>query len=117
MPTDVQKRLYGGSHKGILLSDHRLSGCPLGLGGTGHGMPWDRGMVPAPGPVFGLMQCVGASHSRRWGALVHESDSGAKVSSSAPIVYFTANDFGLPSSNIEFRMLHAINASAFCDSG
>jgi hypothetical protein len=50
-------------------------------------------------------------------ALVHESDRGAKVSSAAPIGYFTANDFGLPSSNIRFRMLHAISASASCDSG
>jgi hypothetical protein len=50
-------------------------------------------------------------------ALVHESDSGAKVSSAALIGYFMAKDFGLPSSNIRFRMLHAISASASCDSG
>jgi hypothetical protein len=49
--------------------------------------------------------------------LVHESDRGAKVSSAAPIGYFTANDFGLPRANIRFRMLHAMTASAFCDSG
>ena len=50
-------------------------------------------------------------------ALVHESDSGAKVSSAALIGYLMAKDFGLPSSNIRFRMLHAISASASCDSG
>jgi hypothetical protein len=50
-------------------------------------------------------------------ALVHESDRGTKVSSAAPISYFTANEFGLPSSNIRFRMLHAISASDSCDSG
>ncbi len=49
--------------------------------------------------------------------LVHESDNGPNVGSAAPIGYFTANDFGLPSSNILFRMLHAVIASAFCDSG
>jgi hypothetical protein len=49
-------------------------------------------------------------------ALVHESDRGTKVSSAAPIGYFTANEFGLPSSNIRFKMLHAISASASCDS-
>ena len=50
-------------------------------------------------------------------ALVHESDNGAKVSSAVLSGYFTANDFGLPSSNIRFRMLQAMTASASCDSG
>jgi CRP-like cAMP-binding protein len=53
----------------------------------------------------------------RFAALVHESDSGAKVSSVALIGYVIAKDFGRPSSNIRFRMLHAISASASCDSG
>ena len=46
---------------------------------------------------------------------MHESNSGAKASSAALIGYFTANEFGLPSSNIRFKMLHAISASASCD--
>ena len=45
-------------------------------------------------------------------ALVYESDSGAKISSAALIGYLMAKDFGLPSSNIRFRMLQAISASA-----
>ena len=50
-------------------------------------------------------------------ALVHESESGTNFSSATLIGYFIAKDFGRPSSNIRFRMLHAISASASCDSG
>jgi hypothetical protein len=69
-------------------------------------MNFQRVWMSFEGPESGL-----------WVALVHESDRGAKVSSAARIGYFTANEFGLPSSNIRFKMLHAISASDSCDSG
>ncbi len=50
-------------------------------------------------------------------ALVHESESGTNFSFAALIGYVMAKDFGRPSSNIRFRMLQAISASASCDSG
>jgi hypothetical protein len=50
-------------------------------------------------------------------ALVHESECGANDSSIERIRFFIAKDFALPRSNIRFRMLHAISASAFCGSG
>ena len=59
---------------------------------------------------------IGSPFPRR-PALVHESDRGTRFSTAAPIGYFTANEFGLPSSNIRFRMLHAISASESWDSG